>query len=112
MLTETGPDTEIFANSYGSSKVVVDEAGWPITTHPDTLYHLSIRVETYGERFTHRDCDGVAGGDEDGEGDSEDGRILQFPLRPPDGRDTITPPGITLFTSSADHRPASSLQTN
>jgi len=39
-----------------------------ITTHPDTLYHLRIRVETHGERFTHRARDGVAGG----EGDADD----------------------------------------
>lgn len=36
-----------------------------ITTHPETFYHLRIRVETHGERFTHRARDGVAGGDGD-----------------------------------------------
>ena len=34
-----------------------------IVTHPDTLYHLRIRVETRGERFVHRARDGVDGGD-------------------------------------------------
>ena len=36
-----------------------------ITTHPDTLYHLRLRVETRGERFAHRARDGVDGGDAD-----------------------------------------------
>jgi hypothetical protein len=34
-----------------------------IVTHPDTLYHLRIRVETRGERFVHRARDGVDGND-------------------------------------------------
>jgi len=42
-----------------------------ITTHPDTLYHLRIRVETHGERFTHRARDGVDGGDTDADGDAD-----------------------------------------
>ena len=42
-----------------------------ITTHPETLYHLCIRVETHGERFIHRARDGVAGGDGDGDAEGD-----------------------------------------